>query len=237
MSGSIWTRWRKMKNRYLHLIEFDLRVLVLNRITLFQVLFMQAFLAHFFTRQLKVFGSAGPGFWGVYLLAAGFFVLNISNFFSFEFTFSKVRRFHIAESLFAAPVSCRTWLYSAAAACVLFNGANMLLHLLVISLLTGAKPFALPQLPALLAVLLFHSAIVLLLGLASIKTGFYAAANIGVFMFTIFGMTAFGFFSGFDSSLSAGAMRNILLGAAAVFASAAALVYRLADTESAAGGV
>jgi hypothetical protein len=226
-----------MKNRCLHLIKFDLRVLVLNRLTLFQALFMQAFLAHFFTRQLKVFQSAGPAFWSVYLLAAGFFVLNISNFFSFEFTFSKVRRFRIAESLFAAPVSCRTWLYCSAAACVAFNAANLLLHLGVISLLTGAGPLGLPQLPALFSVLLIHSSIVLLLGLSSIKTGFYAAANTGVFVLTVFGLTAFGFFGGFESALPAAMARNIFIGSAALFAAAVAAVYSLSDTESAAGGI
>lgn len=226
-----------MKNRYLHLIKFDLKILVLNRLTLFQVLFLQVFLAHFFTKQLKVFHAAGAGFWGVYMLAAGLFVLNMSNFFSFEFTFSKVRRFRIAESLFAAPVSCRTWLFTAAAACLVFNAANMLVHLGIISVLTGAKPFALPQVPALLSVLLLHSSIVLLLGLASIKTGIYAAANIGVFIITVFGLTAFGFFGGFEAALSAAAMRNIFLGALAFFAASFAAVYGLADTESAAGGI
>ncbi|KAF0125528.1 MAG: hypothetical protein FD189_482 [Elusimicrobia bacterium] len=225
-----------MKNRYLHLIKFDLKVLVLNKLTLFQVLFMQVFLAHFFTSQLKVFQSAGPGFWGVYLLAAGFFVLNISNFFSFEFTFSKVRRFRITESLFAAPVGCRTWLYSAAAACFIFNASNLLLHLGIISALTGAGPLGLPHLPALLSVFFVHSALILLLGLASLRTGFYAAANTGVFILTVFGLTAFGFFKGFEAALSAAAARNILLGSAAFFAAAATAVHFLADTE-AAGGV
>lgn len=226
-----------MKNRYLHLIAFDLKVLVLNRVTLFQILFAQAFLAHFFTKQLAVFSSAGPGFWGVYILAAGSFVLNIVNFFSFEFTFSKVRRFNIAESLLAAPVNCRTWLYAAAAACFIFNAANMLLHLLVISLLTGANPFGVPQLPALMAGLLVHAAVILTLGLASVKTGFYSAANIGVFILTVFGMMAFGFFNGFNVSLSPDTMRNILAAASGAAAIAALLVYKLADAESLSGGV
>lgn len=226
-----------MKSRYLHLIKFDLRVLLLNRITLFQVLFLQGFLAHFFTKQLRVFETASPGFWGLYMLAAGFFVMNIANFFSFEFTFSKVRRFRIAESLFASPVSCRTWLYSAAAACFLFNAANMLLHLGIISALTGASPFGLPQLPALLSVLLLHASIVLLLGLASLKTAVYTAANTAVFITTVFGLTAFGFFGGFGAALSAELMRGILLGSASFFAAAFAAVHALADTESAAGGV
>lgn len=224
-----------MKSPCLHLIKFDLRVLVLNKLTLFQVLFMQAFLAHFFTRQLNVFQSAGPVFWGVYFLAGGFFVMNIANFFSFEFTFSKVRRFRITESLFAAPVGCRTWLYCAAAACVIFNASNFLLHLGVVSVLTGASPLALPQLPALVSVLLAHSAIVLLLGLASIRSGFYAAANTGVFIITVFGLTAFGFFGGFEAAPTVSFMRNVLFGAAALFASAVAAVHFLADAESAGG--
>jgi hypothetical protein len=226
-----------MKNRYLHLLKFDLKVLVLNRVTLFQVLFMQVFLAHFFTKQLGVFKTASPGFWAVYMLAAGIFVLNTVNFFSFEFTFSKVRRFNIAESLFAAPISCWTWLFSAAAACVIFNAANLLLHLLIVSVLTGAKPFALPQLPALLAVVLFHSAMVVALGLASIRTGFYGAANIAIFMLTIFGMTAFGFFNGFTTGLSAAALNKILAVSALLLAAAAFSAYKLADAESAAGGI
>lgn len=226
-----------MKNKYLHLIKFDLKVLVLNRVTLFQVLFMQVFLAHFFTRQLGVFKTASPGFWAVYMLAAGIFVLNTVNFLSFEFTFSKVRRFKIAESLFAAPISCWTWLFASAAACVIFNAANLLLHLLIVSVLTGAKPFALQQLPALLAVLLFHSAMVVALGLASIRTGFYGAANIAIFILTIFGMTAFGFFNGFTAALSAGTLQRILVSSVLLAAASGLFAYKFADAESAAGGI
>ncbi|HOX22019.1 MAG TPA: hypothetical protein PLL10_01035 [Elusimicrobiales bacterium] len=221
-----------MKNRYLHLINFDLKVLVLNRVTLLQVLFTQAFMTHLFARRLAVLHPVEDGFWRMYILAAGFFVLNMVNFFSFEFSFSKVRRFNIAESLFASPISCRGWIYSTAAACVLFNAANMLVHLLMVSWLAGGAPFGLAQAPSMMAVLFVHASIVLLLGLASVRTGVYSAANIAVFVLTVFGLTAFGVFNGFGRALSSAVSVNVLAGASMFFAAAIFLVYRLADAES-----
>lgn len=223
-----------MRNKYLHLVLFDLKLLVFNRLTAMQTLFLQAFLAHFFLKQFPGLEAAGDGVWPVYTIAAGLFVLNTVNFFSFEFIFAKVRRHRIAENLFAAPVNCRAWLYSAAAACFLFNAANLAVHLGVITVLTGRNPLSGLQLAALASVWLFHAGLVLALGLASLRTAVYATANMAIFIGSVFGMTAFGFFGGFGLRLEPALALRLLAGTAAFFAAAAALTWHFADPEKAA---
>lgn len=122
------------------LFRFELKALLLNKLTMFQTVFLQWYLVRSFFGKGQV-ASCDALFWtnyGVFVCTA---VSALLGAVCVGYVLVKPRANGMVELLLASPLSLRKLISTTLAVCFIFSAANLAVHLTVLILKFGSVPY------------------------------------------------------------------------------------------------